>query len=286
MPETRNLRRWLIVGVLILLTGCSGQAGTPSTTTFNSTTTVADSTTITAGSTSTTLATTTTTTIPVELVDCDGRDGGLLCEGYVLIHRYYVDPVDDSTLAAAATEGVEALETSGADSVSCAIPNPSFRVVCDAMAVEGASTERASEAALIGMVAALDPNSGYLDSEALRLIQEDQTGQVEGIGALVASEDLTAADPQSTPCGVISATCRLIVVSTFSNGPADRAGLEAGDVLVAVNAESIDGWNIDQVTATVRGRAGTDVTLTVVREGRELDITITREAVVIPVVET
>ncbi len=86
------------------------------------------------------------------------------------------------------------------------------------------------------MMTALDPNSAYLDQRALQLLEEDQTGEVEGIGALVASEDLTAADPESTPCDVVSATCRLVVISTFAGGPADRAGVEAGDVFVAVDS--------------------------------------------------
>ena len=219
-------------------------------------------------------------------MECEGREGGLLCEGYSLIQRYYVDPIADSLLAGAAADGVEDLSTSGSDSVSCAIPNDAFQVVCDAMALEGASSDIAAEAALAGMVTALDPNSAYLDPRALELLEEDQTGEVEGIGALVASEDLTADDPGSTPCAVVSTTCQLVVISTFAGGPADLAGIQAGDVFVAVDSDSIDGWSIDEVTATVRGPAGTDVTITVRRGAALMDITVTREALVIPVVET
>ena len=84
---------------------------------------------------------------------------------------------------------------------------------------------------------------------------------------------------------VVSATCRLVVISTFADGPADQAGIESGDVFVAVDADSIDGWSVDEVTATVRGDAGTDVTITIQRGEIQLDITITRAALVIPVVE-
>lgn len=294
MPETRNLRRRLLFALMVLVAAaCSNQPAPPAT---GPSTSLTSSATTAPGTTSTLPPTTapggestipsSTTTIPVEFVECDGRDGGLLCEGYSLIQRYYVDPITDVVLAGAATGGVEGLATSGSNSVTCAVPNESFRPVCDAMAFEGASTETADEAALAGMMTALDPNSAYLDPRALQLLEEDQTGQVEGIGALVASEDLTAADPESTPCAVVSATCRLVVISTFADGPAAQAGIEAGDVFVAVDSEAINGWTVDEVTATVRGQAGTDVTLTVERAGRELNITITRAALTIPVVES
>lgn len=290
VPEPRNLRRWPLIALIALVAAACSNAPAPLTTTAAPTTSTAPASTSAVPSTSPPDGAATTTSpvvaIPVESVDCDGREGGLLCEGYSLIQRYYVDPITDALLAGAAATGVEDLSTSGSDSVSCAIPNQTFQMVCDAMAFEGASTERAAEAALAGMVTALDPNSAYLDPRALQLLEEDQTGEVEGIGALVASEDLSAADPESTPCAVVSATCQLVVISTFADGPADLAGVEAGDIFVAVDSESIDGWSVDEVTATVRGPAGTDVTITFQRGAVQIDITVTRAALVIPVVET
>ncbi len=288
VSEQRNF--WRLIALIALVAAACSNEPAPSTTTATLTTSTAAVTTSAVPSTSAPDGEVTTTSpvvaIPVESVECDGREGGLLCEGYSLIQRYYVDPITDAILAGAAATGVEDLATSGSDSVSCAIPNQSFQLVCDAMAFEGASTDTADEAALAGMVTALDPNSAYLDPQALHLLEEDQTGEVEGIGALVASEDLSANDPESTPCAVISPTCRLVVISTFADGPADRAGVEAGDVFVAVNSESIDGWSVDEVTATVRGAAGTDVTITVERGALQLDITVTRAALLIPVVES
>ena len=297
MSGTRNLRGWIAAVIVLLATACTNPPASPAATTESTTgptataaptgttspETISPAPTTSAGSATTTSP---AVTIPVEVVECDGRQGGLLCEGYSLIQRYYVDPVPDAVLAGAAADGVERLTSSEAESVSCAIPNESFQPVCDAMGSERAPTQVADEASLAGMVTALDPNSAYLDPRALQLLEEDQTGQVEGIGALVASEDLSAADPESTPCAVISPTCRLVVVSTFAGGPADEAGVEPGDVLVGVNLEAIDGWTVDEVTATVRGEAGTDVTITVARDDTQLDITITRAALTIPVIES
>jgi carboxyl-terminal processing protease len=230
--------------------------------------------------------TTAVTRDEVVTVSCDG-DGGLLCEGYDLIQRHYVDPVTDRTLAEAAAAGVAALDLPAQPGrLTCAIPNSEFQPVCDVLTSERPPEEAAGEAALAGMVSALDPNSAYFDRATLRVIEEDQSGQVEGIGALVASEDLTAADPRTTPCPSVSATCRVVVISVFAGSPADRAGLAAGDVIVGVDGRDIEGWTIDQVTAEVRGAAGTRVTLQVERDGRVIDLGIVREALAVPVVET
>jgi carboxyl-terminal processing protease len=154
------------------------------------------------------------------------------------------------------------------------------------MADEGVATHVAEVAAVQGMLSSLDPNTAYLSPEALRLLEQDQAGSVEGIGALVSAEDHTAADPAETPCPIVSETCRLVVVSTYAEGPARLAGLEVGDVLVAVDGESILGWTVDEVTANVRGPAGTRVELRVDRDGRIVNLSIVRAAISIPVVET
>jgi carboxyl-terminal processing protease len=215
------------------------------------------------------------------------EDGALVCEAYDLINRFYVDEVNADTLAGSAAEAVIRLDTTpSGDGLTCHLPTSAFEVVCEAMGREGATQDESTGAALAGMMGALDPNSVYLSPEALRLLEEDQSGEVEGIGALVASEDLAADDPENTPCQILSDTCQLVVISTFSDGPAERAGLKAGDVFVAVDGLLIDGWSVDEVTAAVRGPTGTRVTLTVRRAGQETEIPIIRASISVPVVET
>ena len=215
----------------------------------------------------------------------EGNDA-LICEVYDLIVQRYVDPVDDGELAAAASAEVDALERDRGATPECVIPNEAFEIICAAMSDEGVSTGEAEIAAVQGMLGVLDANTFYLSSDALRLLEEDQSGSVEGIGALVGAEDQTADDPAATTCGTVSETCWLVVVSTFADGPARLAGLEVDDVLVAVDGESILGWTVDEVTAAVRGTAGTRVELTVDRAGDSVDISIVRAAITIPVVET
>ncbi len=230
----------------------------------------------------------TTTHVEVNRLACDtALEEAPVCEAYELINQFYVDQVAAADLAAGAAEAVTSLEVEAVGgTLTCFLPAAAFEVVCDAMASEAAHQELADEATLTGMMNALDPNSAYLTPETLAIMEQDQSGEVEGIGALVTSEDLAAADPSSTPCAIISPTCQLVVVSTFVDGPADRAGIEAGDVFVAVDGELIEGWTVDEVTAAVRGPAGSRVTLTVEREGQKLEIPILRASITVPVVET
>ncbi|MBA3360883.1 MAG: S41 family peptidase [Acidimicrobiia bacterium] len=230
--------------------------------------------------------TTTASPATIDSQICQDEDDALLCEVYELVVDRYVDPVVASELAAAAAAGVLALDEDTGAVPECVVPSEAFEVVCEAMADEGVSTAIADVAAVQGLISALDPNSVYLSAAALALLEEDQSGSVEGIGAIVNSEDLTADDPATTGCSIVSATCRLVVVSTFADGPARLAGLEVGDVLVAVDGESIVGSTVDEVTAAVRGPAGTRVELRVNRAGETIEVPIVRAALTIPVVET
>ncbi len=274
---------------LLLVVGCAVSTAPPRTISISEATTSSSTATTTAAleQAVTTVASTTTTTIAVDFRTCAPEEQTLLCEAYRLIGEKYVDPVPDSTLAAAAADEVEALDEEPSRATGeCLIPSPDFVAVCQEWVSEGVPYAVAEEAAVWGLMNALDPNSAYLDPAALRMLQEDQAGSVEGIGALVASEDLNAADPQSTPCSVVSENCRLVVISVFDGSPAEAQGLLSGDVFVAVNGQSIDGWTVDEVTAAVRGQAGTSVSLTVERDRREIEFHIVRASISVPVVES
>jgi len=273
----------IALAALALLTACSvAQTDEPSTTA----TTEPSST----SSTSITPSSSTTQGVDRELslVGCDEppEDVSIVCEVYDLIQTHYVDDVEDEELAEAAAEGLRDLD--GADSeglLVCAMPTDDFAATCGVAAAAADTSDEAAEAMVNGFVVhALDPNSGYLDPEALALVEEEQQGQIEGIGALVSPEDQTIPGDDKQ-CAVISETCRILIVSTIEGSPAESAGLLRDDVLVGVDGESILGWTVDEVTATVRGPAGSEVTLTIQRAGDELDVRITRAAVTIPVIE-
>jgi C-terminal peptidase prc len=278
------MRQSVIVALAFVVVSCS-----PSTTQDDTVlTTVTPESTTTA---STTLPATTTTSVvsnDLTTTTCPTDDEFvLLCEAYDLIARNYVDHIDDELLADAAIEGLHFFSLSGTrpGPFTCAVPTESFIRVCEALDMVDVGGDGV-EALLFGIAEfALDPNSSYINPASLALIEEEQTGSVEGIGALVTTEDRASDAPESTTCSILSDICVLVIVSTLSGSPAAAAGVQSGDEFVAVDGLPIAGLSIDDVTAIVRGPAGTDVTITFRRNGEHVEVTITRAAIVIPVTE-
>ena len=224
----------------------------------------------------------------VSLVGCDDpeADVAIVCEAYDLIKTRYVDDIPDADLAEAATLGLNTLD--GSDSselLVCAAPAREFDATCDVAAMAADTTSEAAEAMVAGMTYALDPNSAYFDADARQLLEEEQSGEIEGIGALVTIEDKTQPTGEQQ-CSIVSETCRILVASTIEGTPAEAAGLQPDDAVVGVDGRDVKGLSVDEVTALVRGPAGTDVTLTIDRGGRELDVVITRAAFAVPVINS
>jgi C-terminal peptidase prc len=279
-----------LIAIALILGGCTDSGEADSST---STTDVEITTTTASGDTTSSTGTIPEPTTapnkrPLELVDCGDPEEEvvIVCEAYDLIKEQYVDAVDDDALADAAALALATLDGNDSDELLvCATPSEVFVSTCNTAADAADDSTEAAEMIVAGFATyALDPNSAYLDANALDLLQEEQEGEIEGIGALVSPEDETIPG-EDKQCGVVSETCQILIVSTISGAPAEDAGLERNDVLVAVDGESILGWTVDEVTAAVRGPAGSEVTLTLERDGEPFDVTITRAAVVIPVVE-
>jgi carboxyl-terminal processing protease len=123
--------------------------------------------------------------------------------------------------------------------------------------------EEAIEAAIQGMLASLDPHSSYMNPTEFRDLQTTTRGEYGGLGIEVTSED-----------GIVR------VVSPIDDTPADRAGIQAGDYLTAINGESIIGLHVNDAVRQMRGEPGTQITVTVAREGVDpFDVTLTREII-------
>lgn len=240
--------------------------------------------------------TTSTITLPDRSVDdCDDPtpEFELLCDAYDTIAQRFVDTVDDATLAAGAVRGIDEYGgTTGPiddDDTSCHVPSDAFVGVCDALAAreidEGLTDDSLIESAVRGMLdfGIGDPNTNYLDPEVFQDFTDSNNGQVEGIGSLVNTTNL---ENEEEPCAVISTTCQMVIVSPLPGSPSEDAGLRADDVITAVDGEPIDGMTLDEVVAIVRGPAGTDVDLMMARDGETFDVTITRQAIDVPILES
>ena len=116
--------------------------------------------------------------------------------------------------------------------------------------VEKPDNSKLIEAAIKGMLEALDPHSTYLDLNQFREMQVRDRGEFGGVGI-----DLTM--ESGLP----------IVASLIEDTPAARAGIHSGDFIAAVNGKEIHGLSLQEVTERMRGPVNSAMTLTVVRKG-------------------
>jgi carboxyl-terminal processing protease len=194
--------------------------------------------------------------------------------------------VAPSVADAVPSEAVTPAPTPILETVTCAEPSEAFAVLCEAYAqIKGQYVDEVSDTDLVdgavrGMVeyGLEDPYSGYLPPEQYGSALDDLSGEFSGIGAEVGMENL--ADPDDlAACTVVTETCAMVIVAPLEGSPAEAAGLRAGDQVLAIDGVSTIGESVSTLVYRVRGEAGTDVTLTVLRERDELDITITRAVI-------
>ncbi len=145
--------------------------------------------------------------------------------------------------------------------------------------------EKLVQGAIDGLIGALDdPFSSYMSPEELQRQREAIGGEFSGVGAEVTTRS-TADD--GAGCDTIGPTCRLVVVAPIDGSPAERAGLRSGDIVTAVDGQSVDGETLDEAIARIRGPKGTPVVLTIERDGGEpFDLSIVRDTIVQRQVET
>jgi carboxyl-terminal processing protease len=130
--------------------------------------------------------------------------------------------------------------------------------------VEEVDSEALIEAAINGMLTSLDPHSSYLSASDFDDMQVQTRGEFGGLGIEVTQEE-----------GYVK------VVSPMDGTPADKAGIEAGDFITAVNGESTLGLTLDDAVDMMRGPVGSEIIITVVREGVEepFDVSIIRDTI-------
>ncbi|ETX13789.1 peptidase S41 [Roseivivax halodurans JCM 10272] len=135
--------------------------------------------------------------------------------------------------------------------------------------VEQVDEKELIEAAINGMLTSLDPHSSYLSPDDAQAMRVQTRGEFGGLGIEVTQED-----------GFVK------VVSPIDGTPAAEAGIEAGDFITHVDGESVLGLNLDEAVDLMRGPVGSEIVITVVREGEEepFDVTITRDTITLTAV--
>ena len=126
------------------------------------------------------------------------------------------------------------------------------------------------QGAISGMMDSLgDPHTSYMNPDEYEIINTDLEGTYEGIGAWVD----TTGD-------------YLTIISPMTDSPAEKAGLQPGDQVIAVNGKDVTGIDSNIVLKDVKGPEGSDVVLTILRDEEEpFDVTITRHKIDVPSVE-
>ena len=130
--------------------------------------------------------------------------------------------------------------------------------------VESVEDKELLENAIRGMLTGLDPHSSYLDVEQFKELQVGTTGQFGGLGIEVGMEN-----------GFVK------VIAPIDDTPAQRAGVQAGDLVIRLDDTPVKGMSLNDAVKIMRGEPGTDIELTIVREGldKPLQITITRDII-------
>ncbi len=150
-----------------------------------------------------------------------------------------------------------------------------YRIITDKY-IGTPAPEELLEGAIDGMFEVLDdPHSRYMRPDEYAAALGDARGEFEGIGAVMATED-----GAGEACDAISAECRLRVLEVLLDAPAEEAGLLAGDIVTGVDGEPLEGSSIDDSVRLIRGPRGTDVTLTLERDGGERELVITRDKII------
>lgn len=127
--------------------------------------------------------------------------------------------------------------------------------------VEKRTDKELIDSAIGGMLTGLDPHSAYLNKQDFSDLQVGTSGQFGGLGIEISMED-----------GFVK------IVAPIDDTPAQRAGIQSGDLIIRLDDQSVKGITLSKAVKIMRGEPGSDIKLTIIREGEEkpLKFTITR----------
>ena len=132
--------------------------------------------------------------------------------------------------------------------------------------VEPVEDKKLITEAINGMLSGLDPHSAYLDADAFKELQVGTQGEFGGLGIEVGMED-----------GFVK------VVSPIEDTPAFKAGVKSGDLVIKLDDTPVKGLTLNDAVKRMRGKPGSDITLTIIRKGETKPLTLTLTRAVIKI---
>lgn len=161
------------------------------------------------------------------------------------------------------TSGTNSTSTSNEKSLTKILRE--FKTILQSKYIGDVDEEKMIEGAIKGYVEGLgDPYTEYLTIEEMEELTEETNSKYVGIGVYVANntEDNT-----------------ILVVGVMKESPALEAGMQAGDILLKVEGTEYKGEELSKATSVLKGEEGTDVNVTILRDGEELELVVTRRTI-------
>ena len=147
-----------------------------------------------------------------------------------------------------------------------------YRSIIDKYYLGEVNDEDLLEGAIRGYIDGLgDPYTEYISKEEMQEYMEDTLGNYVGIGIYMIKDEKTN---------------RVKVLSPIKNSPAETAGIQPGDLIIAVNGKEYTGDEMTQMSNDIKGEEGTEVTLTILRNNESLEIKVKREKIKVNPVES
>jgi carboxyl-terminal processing protease len=136
--------------------------------------------------------------------------------------------------------------------------------------VEEISGPEIMDKAISGMLSGLDPHSSYLPEKSYTAMKQQTSGEFGGLGITVSWDK-----------GVVK------VISPIDDTPAAKAGIKSGDYIIKIDGEDVEGSTLGKAVEKMRGKVGTKITITILREGEKpFEKTLTREKIKTPSVKS
>lgn len=236
------------------------------------------------------VSTTTSGSQPLEVQNCGAPPVtfSAFCEVYELIQEWHVDrPVADEVLAQVALESLKDHRSNQKEerprTLFCAVPNDAFVEFCNELASmvwqdEIAIGPAVDEAVVAMTDIGLDPFTYYVPPDQVGSFR--QNGVVGGVGVL-----LDAMNAVGSKCARIDEACPLEIVFVLENNPGADAGLEAGDQIISIDGEPVQGKGFAATASDIAGDETGTVTITVDRDGETLDVIVDRAPLSVPTVD-